>query len=248
MWTAPLLSLTPLKLAELDALSPSDWTAWTDALVPSSLALIRSLPSPTSPSSSTWTPRKVYNQPECPTHTYSSLARTRPPAAGETGASRWHARRSTHASSFDDFRAGLLVEHSKHEQEYVHACKEAREIKAYVPGEVEDSNAPASPRDFTFLLLTRDVPPSSPSAPRVFVVVSIPVDQAREKGYERGRYVSVEYVEEQEGGGVVWSMAVASDAGGWVPKFLSERVMPSKIAEDVPSFLSWLEKRRGSSG
>lgn len=39
------------------------------------------------------------------------------------------------------------------------------------------------------------------------------------------------------------SMAVSSDPGGMVPKMVSDRVMASKISEDVPSFLKWIESR-----
>jgi hypothetical protein len=38
-------------------------------------------------------------------------------------------------------------------------------------------------------------------------------------------------------------MAVSSSAGGMVPKLISEKVMPSKISEDVPSFIEWVQKQ-----
>lgn len=37
-------------------------------------------------------------------------------------------------------------------------------------------------------------------------------------------------------------MATASNAGGNVPKKLTEMSMPSKISEDVPAFIKYLEK------
>lgn len=48
-----------------------------------------------------------------------------------------------------------------------------------------------------------------------FEHISVPPEQGAEKPRVRGRYVSVEYVSEVDGGArVVWSMATSSCAGG----------------------------------
>ena len=59
----------------------------------------------------------------------------------------------------------------------------------------------------------------------------------------RGKYVSVELVTELEDGSVDWRMATSSDAGGSIPRFITNSTLPKSIAEDVPSFLSWMWKR-----
>ena len=98
---------------------------------------------------------------------------------------------------------------------------------------------PASNRDFAFAILTAPVPASNR---RAFLVISIPYSLPSETGYTRGKYVSVERVAELPDGKVEWTMAVSSDPGGLVPKFISEMSMPSKISEDVPSFVKWAKQ------
>jgi hypothetical protein len=51
-------------------------------------------------------------------------------------------------------------------------------------------------------------------------------------------------VREVEGGArVEWKMATSSDAGGNIPRFMTNQSLPSSIAEDVNSFLKWSTKR-----
>jgi len=46
----------------------------------------------------------------------------------------------------------------------------------------------------------------------------------------RGRYVSVEHLQEIEGGKVIWQMATSSNPGGNIPPLLAEATIPSQIA------------------
>lgn len=62
---------------------------------------------------------------------------------------------------------------------------------------------PASNRDFTFLILTKETTPTE-GGPRSFVVISIPYDAPHEKGWVRARYVSFEEVKETPEG-LIWS-------------------------------------------
>lgn len=63
----------------------------------------------------------------------------------------------------------------------------------------------------------------------------------------RGKYVSVELVREVENGArVEWRMATSSDAGGNIPRFMTNSALPKSIAEDVPSFLRWMLRRYNS--
>lgn len=82
---------------------------------------------------------------------------------------------------------------------------------------------PTSNRDFTFLIITIQLPPTAASVPspsyptpeaaaeaqqppRSFVVISVPVTTPKQPGWVRAKYVSVEKVDELEGGrGVKWT-------------------------------------------
>jgi hypothetical protein len=57
-----------------------------------------------------------------------------------------------------------------------------------------------SNRDFTFLILTRELATPSDG----FLVVSIPVEAPPADGYVRGKYVSIEHVRQIDGNGVEW--------------------------------------------
>lgn len=76
-----------------------------------------------------------------------------------------------------------------------------------------------------------------------------PEKQGGEKSRVRGKYVSVELVSEcDEGARVSWRMATSSDAGGNIPRFVTNASMPSKVSEDVPSFIGWMVKRFPEGG
>ncbi|GAA5873989.1 hypothetical protein JCM1840_006111 [Sporobolomyces johnsonii] len=235
-----------------------DYSAYVASLLASSSALVDSLS--TDPTSPHWSKGKLFNEKHAlPTHTFSTISPDRPPpGAGDTGGWKWHARVSVHDDvDWDSFRDGLMVDHSVHEQEYIDSAIKAERLSVIKEGEMElwrmlyHQPFPASNRSFTFLLYTAEQSPvPSVRNPerllRSFVVVSIPValpEAPPEKGFVRARYVSVEQVKERDEGGVVWTMAVSSDAGGLVPRWISERVMPAKISEDVPSFIDWIKKR-----
>jgi hypothetical protein len=114
----------------------------------------------------------------------------------------------------------------------------------------EFSSFGVSPRVFTVLQVTHYesssprkgcVCPSSPySHTHIFshsIFVSIPIDlssdpelaKLEEKGV-KGRYVSVESIEELPSGNTEWRMATSSSPGGRIPSFLVESSMASSIA------------------
>ncbi|GJN87335.1 hypothetical protein Rhopal_000284-T1 [Rhodotorula paludigena] len=238
----------------------ADYALDRGRILASARQLVASL-SPTLPEAP-WHRGKVYSHKDVDvaTETFSTASPQHPPpGAGDCEGFRWHARRSTHRSdkvSYDHFRQGLLVDHTPNEREYVESCTQVEQLEILREGEFEDVNPfPAAKRDFVFSILTVDNPtrPSSadPSRPlRSFIVISIPMTHPKapeKEDYVRGRYVSVEEVREEEGGRIVWTMAVSSDAGGRIPRFISERVMPQKISEDVPSFLKWVQKSAPAS-
>ncbi|GAA6051965.1 hypothetical protein JCM3770_002987 [Rhodotorula araucariae] len=251
-----LLSLVPAPPGSLPASPDSpEYAQYRTAVVAAATDLIAALHPH---NASVWARGKTLNARQgAPTDTYSSIKP--PPGTGDSAGFRWHARQSLHDPSkisYEQFEAGLLRGHTSNEREYIDSCFVARRLAVVKEGELEvwqtkyHSPFPASRRAFVFRILTVSLPPRpSPSDPtralRSFLVVSIPTthpDAPEEKGYVRGRYVSVEEVREGDDGVLVWTMAVSSDAGGSIPRFLSERVMPAKISEDVPSFLWWVWK------
>ncbi|GAA5938546.1 SRPBCC family protein [Sporobolomyces koalae] len=249
------MSASPLVLGPI---LPGDWPVnhtdpsyegYKAAIIESASALLASIDTARgSDGSSDFAKGKAFNSGSCPTRTYSS--NDNPPGSGNTNGYKWHVRVSEHTDvTYDQFRAGLFENHSLNEKEYIEDCQKAEQIQVIKQGEMEvwrmlyHQPFPASNRSFSFLIFTSEAP--SASAEKSFIVVSIPVahpEAPPEKGYVRGRYVSVENCRDTPQG-VIWTMAVASDAGGMVPKFVSEKAMPSKISEDVPSFLSWIKSR-----
>ncbi|KAK4331653.1 DUF3074 domain-containing protein [Rhodotorula toruloides] len=239
------LRLTPVKLEALpQSSSEPSYQSYVDAAVSAALDLVTSLPSPTSPTSDRWAAGKTFQTGgPAPVHTYSTRSAAQPPpGSGETEGLRWHARKSVHrgesAPSYEAFERGLLRDHSVNEAKYIESCTEARKIKTTKPFLPATATSPSSSSRLRFLL--------DPRTLRSFMVISLPVEHPAEKGYVRGRYVSVEHVQkldEAEGGGIEWVMAVSSSAGGMVPRIISEKVMPSKISEDVPSFIEWVRKQ-----
>ena len=76
-------------------------------------------------------------------------------------------------------------------------------------------------------------------------MISIPVDlsvsgsedlRKLEEPGVRGRYASVEQFTELEDGSTEWRMAVSGITGGMIPMFISEFMMPSKIAQVREAF------------
>ncbi|WVN86851.1 uncharacterized protein L203_102025 [Cryptococcus depauperatus CBS 7841] len=162
---------------------------------------------------------------------------------------------------YERFRRGLLEYHSENEREYIESCRETECLHVYKKHVAEvwrltyKTPPPTNPRTFVVLLLSRELI-TSPPGERSFMNISLPFvhpdcpeKKGGEKGRVRGKYVSVERVKELEGGRQVeWSMVTSSDAGGNIPRFVTNRSLPSSIAEDVPSFLSWMVRRFPEGG
>lgn len=140
-----------------------------------------------------------------------------------------------------------------HEQEYVPEVVSATALCSFEGFEGwtlgYKFTPPVSGRVFTVLIAC--VLEESPT--RQGFVVSLPLDvssneslKAKEPRGVRGHYVSVERVKELDGQ-VEWIMATRSTPGGYIPSFVSESAMPSKICEDVPHVVDWLKAKRQTS-
>ncbi|WVW86973.1 hypothetical protein I302_109029 [Kwoniella bestiolae CBS 10118] len=157
---------------------------------------------------------------------------------------------------YERFRRGLLEYHSENEREYIESMRESECLQVYRKHCAEvwrltfKTPPPTNPRTFVVLLLSRELT-GEPKGERAFMNISIPFEHPdcppkvnNEKSRVRGKYVSVERVREIEGGREVeWRMATSSDAGGNIPRFVTNGSLPNSIAEDVPSFLGWMVKR-----
>ncbi|GMK57512.1 hypothetical protein CspeluHIS016_0403460 [Cutaneotrichosporon spelunceum] len=156
---------------------------------------------------------------------------------------------------YEHFRRGLLEYHSENEREYIDAVRDTQCLAVLVPHVAEVwrltyvTPAPTSPRTFVVLLLSREL--TVARGTRCFMNISLPFTHpdcpekvGAEKSRVRGRYVSVELVREgAEGARVEWRMATSSDAGGNIPRFVTNAALPKNIAEDVHSFLRWMMRR-----
>ncbi|OCF62179.1 hypothetical protein L486_01846 [Kwoniella mangroviensis CBS 10435] len=162
---------------------------------------------------------------------------------------------------YERFRRGLLEYHSENEREYIESMRESECLHIYRKHVAEvwrltfKTPPPTNPRTFVVLLLSRELI-GEPHGGRAFMNISLPFEHPdcppklnNEKSRVRGKYVSVERVREIEGGKEVeWRMATSSDAGGNIPRFVTNGSLPNSIAEDVPSFLGWMVKRFSVGG
>ncbi|THH07286.1 hypothetical protein EW145_g3479 [Phellinidium pouzarii] len=168
----------------------------------------------------------------------------------------WFCRVSVHApevASFDEMWFGLGTNKPVHEKEYVHTVDQVVLLKSLSDHAAVWNLHYKFPllvgnRTFTVLQVTHlDTSGSNKSG----LIVSIPVDVSSDaemlktefKG-TRGRYVSVERIHQLEDGKTEWRMATSSTPGGSIPGFLAQASAPGQIAQDVPMFLNWLNRRR----
>jgi len=172
-------------------------------------------------------------------------------------------------ATFSEFDFGLRAEHSRHELEYTPDVFDAFEVVDYgVAKDVEEWDDvevkvmemchhipfPLLNRVFAVVVVT------GRKTSKELVVVQIPIDLSRisaaryssgahkkdsslqrrqRKGVVIGEYVSVERcrLESEE---VVWEMATASDAKGYVPMSIQKMALPGKITLDVGLFIRWI--------
>ncbi|KAL7267682.1 hypothetical protein RUND412_009718 [Rhizina undulata] len=103
-----------------------------------------------------------------------------------------------------------------------------------------------SPRVFLQTIIHGDRP-KSPAGKRCFMVVAVPTEGEVLKGEVRGWYTAVEYVRELEEGGVEYLMALTSNAGGSIPRWVQGLSMPGQLFTGGRRFLEivgkWVEDR-----
>jgi len=176
---------------------------------------------------------------------------------GPEDVAAWHSRISEHTSedaTFDEFWSKLGNDKAVNEKEYISNIKKVTQVKSISPSQsiwtlYYTFPPPVSPRVFTVLQTTH----LDQTSPRTGIIVSIPVDltgdtelaKLEEKGV-RGRYVSVERLQEVEGGKVLWQMATSSTPGGNIPRFVAEGSMAGQISADVPHFIKWFHTVRST--
>ncbi|KAH9843203.1 uncharacterized protein C8Q71DRAFT_698534 [Rhodofomes roseus] len=223
------LSITPVKLSQL----PSEET-------------IVSLGESLLESTKSWKHGKAFHK---------GLVKTCSRPKGPRDGAPWHCRISEHApedATFDEFWSKLGEDKANNEMQYVSEIKKVTLIKEISPTQSIWSlyytfPPPVSPRVFTVLQTKHLVAES----PKKGLIVSIPVElsedaelaKLEEKGV-KGRYVSVELLEELDNGKVEWRMATSSTPGGNIPSFVAESTMDSTIAKDVTHFLHWFHTVR----
>ncbi|KAM0756595.1 hypothetical protein T439DRAFT_321297 [Meredithblackwellia eburnea MCA 4105] len=216
-----LLRITPTPISSL----PTSIPDLTSSLSTAASSLFSTFPS------SPWRKGKSFQNNLIQTY-------SQPGSQEQTEGFKWHARESVHKvdGGWEAFRRGLLENHSLNEKKYIESCIGARNVQVLSPGVAEvwemsyKTPFPTSNRSFLILILTLDLTAESSTSPRKFQVISIPITHSDapedgQKGFVRGNYVAVEEVDELEDGSVRWRMATASNAGGSIPRFLSEPAM-----------------------
>ncbi|KAG6910277.1 hypothetical protein DXG01_011674 [Tephrocybe rancida] len=193
-------------------------------------------------STSTWKQGKTYHH-----HTVKTYHRPKGPADGAP----WHCRISVHSSTeatFDQLWAKLGEDKAINEKEFIPEIKEVVKLKEVSPtatiwASYYKLTPPMSPRVFTVIQI-RHLDTSSTK--RKGMIVSLPIDlsgpedktiAALEPEGVRGRYAAVETLTELEDGNTEWRMATSGTPGGFIPSFLAESTMDSKIAAVLASFL-----------
>ncbi|KAK9239753.1 hypothetical protein V1525DRAFT_338711 [Lipomyces kononenkoae] len=157
---------------------------------------------------------------------------------------KWFARISIHDEPWDWFKAGICDNHSQNEVDYIDTFESYSEID---PGESGWKGIHARYR-LGFPLSIREMPEwilaiqPDPDV-KEFFVISVPADVPVSKNTVRGRYASIEYLQELPDGKMKWTMAFTSDGGGFIPRFIQNLALPSTIAKDVPKFLTWAKKK-----
>lgn len=162
----------------------------------------------------------------------------------------WFARSTLIPEStlpFSAFREGLFRNHSKNESEYIHALDSATLVERRGEG-VEVWRLrykfafPTGNRDFLVSLIAADQEGSQPA----FLIIQINTESDKcpsSKEFIRATYTSIERVRQLDDGQVEWSMCTTTSPRGLVPLFIAEKVMPSQIAADVPSFIQWAQNK-----
>lgn len=132
------ISLTPLKESQVPHnRSDPNYDTFIHSLVTSSARFLDSLP-PAGESNNIWQFHKTFHKSKCPTHTYSSNLDAPPPGVPRLGSFRWHLRVSLHAQSkYEDFRDGLLLNHSENEAKYIDSCVKADKLRTLEDGVLE---------------------------------------------------------------------------------------------------------------
>ncbi|KAF8881616.1 hypothetical protein BD779DRAFT_1445399, partial [Infundibulicybe gibba] len=174
--------------------------------------------------------------------------------AGPGRPNTWFCRVSEHQReevSFEQLWEKLGKDKVLKEKEYIPEVKKVTHIKY-----ISDSQSiwsmyytfppPLSPRVFTVLQVVH-LNDSNPNE-RTGIIISIPVDVSSPEDKnlaeleERGKreVCCVEHIKEMAGDIIEWRMATCGDPGGFIPRFVVEKTMAMRIAEDVPNFLSWL--------
>ncbi|KAG5649742.1 hypothetical protein H0H81_002211 [Sphagnurus paluster] len=192
--------------------------------------------------------------------TYYKNVKTSHHPATTPGGAPWHCRVSEHTkdeATFDELWDRLGKDKALNEKEFIPEIDTATKVKEVSPESIIWTlhyvfSPPIAPRVFTVLQLTHLE--DSADGARSGMIVSIPIDLSgagdealaalETPGAVRGCYVSVEVLTERPDGSTEWRMATSSTPGGSIPTFVVERTMASKIAQDVPHFMTWLKETR----
>ncbi|ANZ74369.1 BA75_01808T0 [Komagataella pastoris] len=74
---------------------------------------------------------------------------------------------------------------------------------------------------------------------------SVPTDSKNSRNWVYAQYSSVETIgHSNDSQDLIWNMATSSNAGGFVPNFITALALPRTIAQDVPHLLRWIASEK----
>ncbi|KAK9381518.1 uncharacterized protein V2V93DRAFT_367166 [Kockiozyma suomiensis] len=157
---------------------------------------------------------------------------------------KWSARKSVHDVPWEWFMSGLCEDHTKNELEYIHDFNSYKEVDGGESG----WKGVISHYKMGGILSDRETPvwlfAKQPDLNvREFFVISTPAEFESTPGRVKAAFSAIEHVQELPDGKIQWVMALVSDGGGLVPKWIQDIALPKIISNDVPSFLAWAKNK-----
>lgn len=156
----------------------------------------------------------------------------------------WAMRVSNHINlTYEDMLATIFHNHTENEKEYIEMVENYKLLDPSKDASWQSKIVtyrlpfPFAKRDMAFWMIKEET-----LVGKQFVIVSMPRDVSVENC--KGMYVSIEEVTRLETGGVQWTMATTSQAGGLIPNFLQRYALPGAIAADIPQYERWVNKKK----
>ncbi|GMM50559.1 hypothetical protein DASB73_015170 [Starmerella bacillaris] len=156
----------------------------------------------------------------------------------------WCMRVSNHIHiTYEDMLATIFHNHTENEKDYMDSIESYKSMDPSKDGSWQSKVVtyklpfPFAKRDMVFWMVHEES-----FLDNQFLIITLPRDTTVENC--KGMYVAIEEVTRLEDGGIQWSMATTSEAGGLIPRFIQRMALPGAIANDIPQFEKWINKKK----